>query len=101
MSLSGTYAITVKTPLGERNSTLNLIVDGSLITGTIVNDKGSFDLTNGTVNDHQIEFDTVLSTMLGELKAHIQCTIIDDSLTGMIKLSLGEFQVIGHKTDTI
>lgn len=101
MSLSGTYAITVKTPLGDRNSTLNLIVDGSLITGTIVNDKGSFDLTNGTVNDNQIEFDTVLSTMLGELKAHIQCTIIDELLNGLIKLSLGEFEVIGCKIDPI
>ncbi|MBP9742571.1 MAG: hypothetical protein KBD37_04350 [Burkholderiales bacterium] len=95
--ISGSYAITISTPMGDRNSVLNLIVNDSAVSGTLVNDKGTFDVTNGTFDGKQIIFDTVVITILGQLKAHVSCVIMDNQLSGKLKIPLGELQVVGHK----
>lgn len=95
--ISGSYAIVVSTPMGDRNSVLNLSVNGSIVSGTLVNDNGTFDVTNGIVDDKQIKFDSIIVTILGQLTAHVCCVIADDKLSGTLKIPLGELKVIGHR----
>ena len=55
MGADGTWTMTMKTPMGEQEGTLDLKTDGSTLTGTMSSPQGSMDLENGTVDGDQLD----------------------------------------------
>ena len=97
MSIAGTYEVTVKTPVGEQNGLLTLIVEGNSLNGTLVNPKGSSDFAGGTVNGNEVQFTTKIKTPMGKLKAQVTGKVEGDTFTGTAKLPLGSAQITGSR----
>lgn len=99
--VEGTYEIQVHTPMGVEKGTLNLHVENGLLSGSIVNSKGSFEFEGGTVSNNEIQFDTKIKTPMGRLKARITGTIENDVFNGTAKLPLGTAKIEGKKVGQI
>lgn len=95
MSVSGTYEITVQTPLGKQTGSLTLTVEESSLTGTLVNSNGSFDLTDGRVHGNEVQFTTKIKTPMGKLKAQISGKVEGDTFKGTANLPLGSAEIEG------
>ncbi len=55
--LTGQWTATFNTQIGEQHYTYTFKVDGEKLTGTAKNDRGTTDITNGTIKGDQISFD--------------------------------------------
>lgn len=58
--LTGQWTATFNTQIGEQHYTYTFKVDGEKLTGTAKNDRGTTDITNGTIKGDQISFDESL-----------------------------------------
>ena len=58
--LTGQWSATFNTQIGEQHYTHTFKVDGEKLTGTANNDRGTTDITNGTIKGDQISFDESL-----------------------------------------
>jgi hypothetical protein len=58
--LTGQWSATFNTQIGEQHYTHTFKVDGEKLTGTAKNDRGTTDITNGTIKGDQISFDESL-----------------------------------------
>ena len=58
--LTGQWKATFDTQIGEQHYTYTFKVDGEKLTGTAQNDRGTTDITNGTIKGDQISFDESL-----------------------------------------
>jgi hypothetical protein len=58
--LTGQWTATFDTQIGEQHYTYTFKVDGEKLTGTAKNDRGTTDITNGTIKGDQISFDESL-----------------------------------------
>ena len=98
MSVTGTYQVTVTTPVGVQEGTLTLDVDGNSLSGTLTNPKGSSDFRDGEVNGNEVHFTTKIRTPMGRLKGQITGKVDGDTFTGVAKLPLGSAQITGTRT---
>jgi len=57
---TGKWTATFNTQIGEQHYTYTFKVDGEKLTGTAKNDRGTTDITNGTIKGDQISFDESL-----------------------------------------
>lgn len=58
--LTGQWTATFNTQIGEQHYTYTFKADGEKLTGTAKNDRGTTDITNGTIKGDQISFDESL-----------------------------------------
>ena len=58
--LTGQWKATFDTQIGEQHYTYTFKADGEKLTGTAKNDRGTTDITNGTIKGDQISFDESL-----------------------------------------
>ena len=58
--VAGQWTATFDTQIGEQHYTYTFKVDGEKLTGTAKNDRGTTDITNGTIKGDQISFDESL-----------------------------------------
>src|ERR1035437_7613146 len=60
VDLTGQWTATFNTQIGEQHYTYTFKVEGDKLTGTAKNDRGTTDITNGTIKGDQISFDESL-----------------------------------------
>ena len=58
--LTGQWTATFNTQIGEQHYTYTFKVEGEKLTGTAKNDRGTTDITNGTIKGDQISFNESL-----------------------------------------
>ncbi len=98
MGADGTCTMTMKTPMGEQEGTLDLKTDGSTLTGTMSGPQGSMDLENGTVDGDQLAW-TVKMTSPFPITIEATATIDGDSISGDAKLgAFGNAPFSGTRT---
>ena len=95
MSVSGTYEITVKTPLGPQAAKLTLAADGAALSGSIENIKGKSDFSGGTVAGDEVHFSARISTPIGRVHAEINGKVDGDRFIATAKLPLGKAELDG------
>lgn len=95
MSVSGTFAMTLHTPIGEQQGRLVLIERDGALSGTVSNPKGSAEFTGGTVSGGHVEFQAKLPTPLGRVKASVSGDVDGDVFTGTAKIPLGKVGIEG------
>ena len=54
--ISGQWTATFNTQIGEQHYTYTLKADGEKLTGTAKNDRGSTEITNGTIKGDDVSF---------------------------------------------
>jgi hypothetical protein len=95
MAVAGHYKVTVKTPMGRQEGALTLNVDGSTLSGTLDNPRGSTQFSGGTVSGNAVHFATKIRTPIGPLKADVSGEVDGDRFTGVAKLPLGSAHIEG------
>jgi hypothetical protein len=95
MSFDGTWALTIETPIGKQESTLEAQASGGVLTGTQSSPDGSQPIRDGAVNGDEATWSVSISSpmpMTLEFKGAVQ----GDTMTGSVKLGMfGESSFTG------
>jgi opacity protein-like surface antigen len=87
--LTGQWTATFNTQIGEQHYTYTFKVDGEKLTGTAKNDRGTTDITNGTIKGDQISFDESLDFNGQTILIQYTGTVSGDSIK--LHRKVGEF----------
>lgn len=82
--LTGTWTLTVETPAGTRQSTVDFKQDGQNLKGTVHSRMGDAPLT-GTVNGDQVSFSVTRERDGQQLKIDYSAKVDDAKMTGTVK----------------
>ncbi len=99
MSIDGNYKLTLDTPLGAQEGRMSLKADGTSLSGSLVNARGTTEFSGGIVNGEDIEFDTRIPTPIGRLKAHVTGKVEGGHFSGEAKLPLGRAHIEGDQVE--
>lgn len=84
MSLAGTYDVNVKSPMGDQNGVLTIVVDGDRFTGTLSGGLGSMDLEDGKVSGDSITWRMEMKVPM-PMSLDCSATVSGDTITGEVK----------------
>lgn len=88
MPVSGTWNITVKTPMGDQSGTFTVYTSGATFAGTLTGGLGSMDTSNGTVSGNTLRWQMALKMPM-PMTLDCEATVDGDTMTG--KVSAGVF----------
>lgn len=99
MAISGTYNVTIDTPMGAQTGNVSFKCDGSALSGTYQTSRGSQNFS-GTAEGENAKWSiTVPSPMGGQIKLDFTCKVTDTDLTGSVQLGqFGMAPIKGKKT---
>ncbi|WP_295525846.1 hypothetical protein [Novosphingobium sp. Chol11] len=98
MSVSGTYACVIKSPLGEQKMTLTVNADGDTFTGSSAGDQGNSAITDGKVDGNSITWSSEITVPM-PMKLDCAATIDGDTVTGSVTAGMfGTFPLNGTRT---
>ena len=83
MSADGTWKVTINSPMGVQQGTLNVKTEGSTFTGTFEGQMGKQDLT-GTVDGDKLSWKTNITSPM-PLELTFNLTVSGDSLSGSVQ----------------
>jgi hypothetical protein len=97
MSADGTWKLVMKTPLGERQSTLTLSTDGGL-TGKLSNEEGNAtDIFDGKASSNAVSFKAAIKSPM-PLTLEFKGSVDGDRIAGTVSASgVGEFPFSGTR----
>jgi hypothetical protein len=97
MSIAGNWKITVKTPMGDQQSTLALKVDGTTLRGTQTSAFGVSELTGGVVNGNSATWNTKMTSPF-TMDLEFSATFDGDKISGNVKAGVfGESDFSGSR----
>lgn len=85
MSVDGTWKIEMKTPMGKQSGALDLKTDGESVTGTMANDLGSMDISDGKVDGDTATFKAVITEPM-PMTMTWSATVDGDAIKGTVGL---------------
>jgi hypothetical protein len=95
MAVSGTYTLTIKTPMGSQDGEMTLRIEENILRGTLSNSAGSSDFTGDIVDGNKVQFNTKIKTPLGRMKAQVSGTVEGNVFSGSAALPLGIAEIYG------
>ncbi|MEO9601542.1 hypothetical protein [Parasphingorhabdus sp.] len=97
MSIAGVYDCVTKSPMGDQNSVLTLVVDGDTVTGTNAGATGAMDVEEGKVDGDSATW-VMNMTVPMPMKLEASVTVDGDTLTGSVKAgAFGEMAMTGTR----
>ena len=88
---NGTWKWTFKTPDGQEIAiSMTLKLDGDKLTGKVMHDQESFDISDGTFADDEVAFNVVREQDANKFTAKFKGKVEADSITGKIDLQIGD-----------
>lgn len=100
MSVTGTYDVTIKSPMGDQNGTLTVAsADGGSFTGNIASGMmGTMDITDGKVDGNTLSW-TMKMTSPMPMDLTCEATVDGDTITGKIDTgAFGAMDLSGTRT---
>lgn len=95
MSIDGTWNLTIETPIGTQESTLEAHASGGVLTGTQSSPDGSQDIQDGAVNGAEASWSITISSPMA-MTLEFQGAVDGDTLSGSVKLGMfGEARFTG------
>ena len=94
---AGTWNLTVASPFGDQKLTVELVVDGTKVSGVATHEAGRFPFEGGTYRDDRVVFEMRLTA---PIKADLKVTLTadGDTITGKAKTGiLPSFKVAGKR----
>ena len=89
MSVDGTWNLTMTTPRGSRDVTLELATNGSELSGKWAGQQGSQDFSGGKADGDDLEWTVKRSGPMGEMALVFKGKVDGDSIAGTVEL--GQF----------
>ena len=81
----GTWLVTMESPRGTREGTLELAVQGSALTGTWSGPRGSQEFSGGSIEGAAISWRVEMETPMGKMALSFSGTVEGDSITGKVE----------------
>jgi len=97
--VDGKWKLTTFTPRGEVVAVLDVKVDDGVATGTLSNDDGSINISNGKFDGKELTYKFNAETPLGQAKGKAILEPDGEQLNGKVKLLVGSFKVEGVRVD--
>ena len=86
MSVDGAWKITMNTPMGARDATLELTSNGSIMSGKWSGQQGAQEFSDGTVEGNNIAFQVTMAGPMGSMLLRFKGTIDGDKISGNVEL---------------
>ncbi|MGH6785670.1 MAG: hypothetical protein ACREBO_02480 [Novosphingobium sp.] len=97
MSVSGTYNVVTKTPMGDQSSKFTVVADGDTFTGSNAGPMGSLNLDNGKVSGNTLTWTSNMTVPM-PMTLEGEATVDGDAITGTIKAgAFGAFPMSGTR----
>ena len=97
MAVDGNWNITMSTPMGERNATLNLKNAGGTLTGTQGADGNSTEIFDGTANGNDVTWKVSITNPM-PLTLAFSGKVTGDSMSGEASIGpMGSFPFTGTR----
>lgn len=97
MSADGTWNVTIDTPMGQRQSTLELATSGGALTGTQSAEGNKGAITDGTVKGDDVSWKIAITDPM-PMTLEFTGTVAGDSLSGTVALgAFGSFPFSGSR----
>ena len=97
MAVDGNWNITMSTPMGDRNTTLNLKSSGSALTGTQTAEGNSIDIFDGTANGDDVFWKVSITNPM-PLTLEFTGKVSGDSISGDMGIGpMGSFPFTGTR----
>lgn len=98
MSVSGTYEVVTKTPMGEQKSTLTVNAEGDSFTGSNIGPMGALEITDGKVDGDTITWSNQITSPM-PMKVDCKATVDGDAISGTVTAGMfGSFPMNGTRT---
>jgi hypothetical protein len=97
MAVDGNWNLTMQTPMGERNATLNLKSAGGSLTGTQGADGNSTEIFDGTVSGNDVAWKVSITNPM-PLTLEFTGTVAGDAISGEMGIGfMGSFPFTGKR----
>ncbi len=95
MSIDGTWTLTLETPIGTQQSTLEAKSSGGALTGTQSSPEGLQSIQDGAVNGADASWSVAITSPMA-MTLEFQGTVDGDTMAGSVKLGMfGEARFTG------
>ncbi len=100
MSVSGTYDMVTKTPMGDQRGKFVVVAHGDSFTGTLSSDMmGSMVVTDGKLEGNKLIWRMEMKVPM-PMSLDCEATVEDDELTGTVTAgAFGAMQISGIRED--
>lgn len=96
-NLGGTYSITIEVPGQPLAATLNFTQQGARLTGTMVSQLGSSQISNGSVTGSRFSFSTAVVFGGAQMDISLQGTVSGNQISGTVDSPQGAVPFSGTK----
>ena len=96
MSVDGSWKVTVQTPMGAQEATLNFKVSGNTLTGTQANASGSVPIEDGKVEGNKVSWKAHVTSPFA-LTLDCSGTVDGDKISGTVNTSFGPSPFSGQR----
>ena len=95
MAIDGTWNLTLETPIGTQELTLQAKADGGVLTGTQSSPDGSQPIQDGAINGAEASWSVTISSPM-PMTLEFRGLVDGDTLSGSVKLGMfGEARFTG------
>jgi hypothetical protein len=85
MSATGQWNVTINSPMGAQQGTLDIAVDGATLTGTMVGPQGTLALEDGKVDGASLSWAANVTSPM-PIKLEFSAEVNGDEISGTVKL---------------
>ncbi|MBL6686638.1 MAG: hypothetical protein ISP92_00300 [Pseudomonadales bacterium] len=85
MSVSGNWAVTMKSPMGAQAATLSLLEEGGMLSGSMAGPQGEQAFSGGAVDGDSLTFNIEMTQPM-PMTIECQAVVSGDSISGTAKL---------------
>ncbi|MDA0351797.1 MAG: hypothetical protein O3A10_06265 [Chloroflexi bacterium] len=85
MAITGTWNLTLKTPMGDRPVTVKLNNEGNDLSGTFESPQGSQSFEGGTASGDEAAWSTMFNGAMGEMKLDFVGAVEGDTIDGTVQ----------------
>ena len=94
-AIAGNWSIVVQVPGGEQKGVFDFRVDGNSLEGSMTNDDGVTNITDGRIKGNEFYFKIKLKTPVGQIKFTVTGTVAGDKISGKWKMVVGALEFSG------
>ena len=95
--VTGTWNIEIVAPIGKLGGTLVMNVDGGVLSGTLTDPNGTYDITDTSVNGNEFSFKCKLKTPMGAMAFTFAGAADGDKVAGTAKMMMGAMEFTGTR----
>jgi hypothetical protein len=85
MAVDGTWNVTLNTPMGSRNATLELTADGNDLSGKWGGQQGSQEFSGGKVDGDNVSWNVMMSGAMGQMELQFKGKVDGDNISGDVQ----------------